>query len=240
MSGPRQFDLQRFVDAQASAIDRVRKELTAGRKRSHWMWFVFPQIAGLGHSAITLDAWKYVVSVQMHFNDMEMKVRNLFFTLLAAAIGLVGVLQGRKIELYYPDAKVSLPLVVMVAVIPISMLFYFMDRHWYHRLLQGAVKQGIEIEDANKDVLPEIQLGSKIREESPVHFSRRVWKFAFFFIRDPRFRRDGRLHSDQKIELVYKSVMWSAFVVAVAYAAINGIQIHNCTLIPFFLGNVCA
>ncbi len=43
-------DLQRFVDAQAKVIDRVRAELKAGRKMSHWMWFVFPQIKGLGHS----------------------------------------------------------------------------------------------------------------------------------------------------------------------------------------------
>jgi len=45
-------DLQRFVDAQATVIDRVRAELARGRKRSHWMWFIFPQIAGLGFSAM--------------------------------------------------------------------------------------------------------------------------------------------------------------------------------------------
>ncbi|HTP76972.1 MAG TPA: DUF1810 domain-containing protein [Rhizomicrobium sp.] len=46
------FDLERFVAAQARVIDAVRSELRAGRKASHWMWFVFPQIAGLGHSAM--------------------------------------------------------------------------------------------------------------------------------------------------------------------------------------------
>jgi uncharacterized protein (DUF1810 family) len=50
MSDP--FNLQRFVDAQERVIDDVRAELSAGRKRSHWMWFVFPQIVGLGHSAM--------------------------------------------------------------------------------------------------------------------------------------------------------------------------------------------
>jgi uncharacterized protein (DUF1810 family) len=44
------FDLQRFIDAQERVIDDVRAELSAGHKRSHWMWFVFPQIAGLGSS----------------------------------------------------------------------------------------------------------------------------------------------------------------------------------------------
>jgi uncharacterized protein (DUF1810 family) len=44
------FDLQRFVDAQAGAWETALRELGEGRKRSHWMWFVFPQARGLGHS----------------------------------------------------------------------------------------------------------------------------------------------------------------------------------------------
>ncbi len=44
-------DLQRFVDAQGPVYEQVCSELRQGRKRGHWMWFVFPQIAGLGHSA---------------------------------------------------------------------------------------------------------------------------------------------------------------------------------------------
>ncbi len=46
------FDLQRFVDAQAPVYPRVLAELRQGRKQSHWMWFIFPQLAGLGHSTI--------------------------------------------------------------------------------------------------------------------------------------------------------------------------------------------
>jgi uncharacterized protein (DUF1810 family) len=45
------FDLQRFVDAQAPVYAQVRAELVEGRKTSHWMWFVFPQLTGLGSSA---------------------------------------------------------------------------------------------------------------------------------------------------------------------------------------------
>ena len=44
--------LERFVTAQAQIYPRVLAELRAGKKQSHWMWFVFPQIAGLGHSAM--------------------------------------------------------------------------------------------------------------------------------------------------------------------------------------------
>jgi uncharacterized protein (DUF1810 family) len=45
------YDLQRFVDAQEAVYEDVMAELRAGRKRSHWMWFVFPQLRELGRSA---------------------------------------------------------------------------------------------------------------------------------------------------------------------------------------------
>ena len=45
-------DLVRFVDAQAEAHNQVVDELTDGRKRAHWMWFIFPQLTGLGHSVM--------------------------------------------------------------------------------------------------------------------------------------------------------------------------------------------
>ena len=57
MSDP--FDLERFVDAQEGVYGDVVKELASGAKRSHWMWFIFPQIAGLGHSAM---AMKYAIA----------------------------------------------------------------------------------------------------------------------------------------------------------------------------------
>jgi uncharacterized protein (DUF1810 family) len=46
------FDLQRFVNAQDPVYETVCSELRAGQKRSHWMWFIFPQLRGLGHSAM--------------------------------------------------------------------------------------------------------------------------------------------------------------------------------------------
>lgn len=51
MSDSDAFDLERFVTAQAPVIDTVLAELRAGRKLSHWMWFIFPQLRGLGHSS---------------------------------------------------------------------------------------------------------------------------------------------------------------------------------------------
>jgi uncharacterized protein (DUF1810 family) len=46
------FDLRRFVDALATVYRQVVEELSRGRKRTHWMWFIFPQLAGLGFSAM--------------------------------------------------------------------------------------------------------------------------------------------------------------------------------------------
>jgi uncharacterized protein (DUF1810 family) len=54
MSADDPFDLSRFVEAQASVYAEVIRELTAGRKTSHWMWFIFPQAAGLGVSAMSV------------------------------------------------------------------------------------------------------------------------------------------------------------------------------------------
>src|SRR5271163_4329683 len=48
------FDLERFVKAQAGVYERVCAELRAGRKQTHWMWFVFPQIRGLGSSSMAV------------------------------------------------------------------------------------------------------------------------------------------------------------------------------------------
>jgi uncharacterized protein (DUF1810 family) len=48
------FDLRRFVEAQDRAYDTVLAELRGGRKRSHWIWFVFPQIQGLGNSSTAI------------------------------------------------------------------------------------------------------------------------------------------------------------------------------------------
>ncbi|WP_432561226.1 DUF1810 domain-containing protein [Kineococcus sp. SYSU DK003] len=53
------FDLERFLDAQSSSYEQATAELRAGRKTSHWMWWTFPQIAGLGRSS---TSQRYAIS----------------------------------------------------------------------------------------------------------------------------------------------------------------------------------
>ena len=55
------YDLQRFVAAQDEVYATVLGELRAGEKRGHWMWYIFPQITGLGQSAMTK---KYAITSQ--------------------------------------------------------------------------------------------------------------------------------------------------------------------------------
>lgn len=57
MSDP--YNLERFVEAQNHNYESVLAELAAGQKRSHWMWYIFPQIAGLGRSSM---AQRYAIS----------------------------------------------------------------------------------------------------------------------------------------------------------------------------------
>ena len=70
-------DLIRFVNAQASVHDQVIAELTGGRKRTHWMWFIFPQLAGLGHSPM---AQRYAIQ------DLEQAKRFLADPILGSRL----------------------------------------------------------------------------------------------------------------------------------------------------------
>jgi uncharacterized protein (DUF1810 family) len=94
------FRLQRFVQAQDPVFDRVQAELRDGKKRSHWMWFIFPQYAGLGHSDIS-----------QHFaiSSLEEAAAYLHHPVLGprleACTRLVTQLQGKSIRLIFgsPD-----------------------------------------------------------------------------------------------------------------------------------------
>jgi uncharacterized protein (DUF1810 family) len=70
-------DLVRFLDAQSDVHDKVAKELAEGRKQTHWMWFVFPQLAGLGHSSM---AQRYAI------RDLDQARRYLAHPLLGSRL----------------------------------------------------------------------------------------------------------------------------------------------------------
>jgi uncharacterized protein (DUF1810 family) len=87
------FDLRRFVDAQARVYEDVLAELRNGAKRSHWIWFVFPQLRGLGRSA---TAQHYGIS------SLDEARAYLAHPVLGARLrectGLVAAIDGRSVD----------------------------------------------------------------------------------------------------------------------------------------------
>ncbi len=98
MSDPH--DLQRFVDAQAPVFCQVRSELRAGQKQGHWMWFIFPQLKGLGHSEM---ATRYGIGSR---EEADAYLRHpILGPRLKDCTDLVNAVEGRSIDaiLGYPD-----------------------------------------------------------------------------------------------------------------------------------------
>lgn len=91
MSDP--FDLNRFIPAQETVYSRVITELSRGRKQSHWMWYIFPQIAGLGFSAMSQ---RYAVASR---TEAEAYLAHpVLGSRLIECTGLVLAAQGRTIH----------------------------------------------------------------------------------------------------------------------------------------------
>lgn len=98
MSNP--FNLKRFLDAQADVYEDVTAELRAGMKSTHWMWFIFPQIAGLGTS---LKAVRYAISCRGE--AAAYLERPVLGPRLRECTRLVNAIEGRSIyQIFgYPD-----------------------------------------------------------------------------------------------------------------------------------------
>jgi uncharacterized protein (DUF1810 family) len=97
---PDTYHLQRFVDAQASCFAQVPAELAAGQKRTHWMWFVFPQMKGLGSSPM---AARYAIS---GFDEAKAYLAHpVLGERLRHCTALVNAVEGRSIDdiFGYPD-----------------------------------------------------------------------------------------------------------------------------------------
>ena len=132
-----------------------------------------------------IEIWKKTVDVQQHFNDIEMKIRNLAMTFIVALVGAVGFSIKEKITLGSGGDATSFPAVLLFAGVLIWMFFWFMDRHWYHRLLYGSVRQGMLIEKKLKKSGYEASLTDSIGQESPIYIAGRKMrspnKIDFFY-----------------------------------------------------------
>ena len=101
MNAPDPFNLQRFVKAQFEVFEQARAELEAGDKQSHWMWFIFPQIHGLGTSSM---ATKFAIS---SLKEAEAYLLHpVLGPRLRECTRIVNAVRGRSIEqiLHSPDS----------------------------------------------------------------------------------------------------------------------------------------
>lgn len=146
-----------------------------------------------------IEIWKKIVDVQQHFNDLELRIRNFALIVTGAFLGLGGyaIKDGGIIKAFGIEVSIA-GLVVFSAIVPLF-AFYFMDRLWYHRLLDGSVQAGIEAEAALKDLGYKVNLGSKISECSP---------FTLWLTRKTRIR------SKTKMDIFYLMLVAALLIVA--------------------------
>jgi uncharacterized protein (DUF1810 family) len=99
------FDLDRFVVAQRTAYDDVVAELRAGRKKGHWIWFIFPQLAGLGRSEmsryygiVSLNEARAYLAHPVLGPRLRQCARLLLETTGRSAADILGVIDGTKLR----------------------------------------------------------------------------------------------------------------------------------------------
>ena len=175
-----------------------------------------------------IEIWKTIVDVQRHFNDISMRIRGMFVTILLAIFAAIGFLLNKELKLEVVLFDVQFATLMPLYGIFITYLFYFIDRYWYHRLLVGSVKHAIVIEKKYKDVLPELSLSDAIGMESPYKPSCLVWCLAkVVCVRHDEFLSSGTLHSVGKIEFFYKSVIAVLVVTTLLVGVFGGITLRD-------------
>ncbi|MGZ5573748.1 MAG: DUF1810 domain-containing protein [Methylobacter sp.] len=144
------FDLNRFTSAQENIYDSVLAELRSGRKRTHWMWYIFPQIDGLGHSATSKRyAIKSLEEARQYLNHPVLGQR-----LLECAEAVFAVKCRSVSEIFgYPDdlkLKSSMTLFAYAAT-PDSVFSRVLDKYF----------------DGERDALT-LQLLDKLKTNEPI------------------------------------------------------------------------
>jgi hypothetical protein len=174
-----------------------------------------------------IDIWKTIVDVQQHFNDISMRIRSMFITILLALFASIGFLLDKKLSL-----KIGILNIQFATLLPLfgifgTYLFYSMDRYWYHRLLVGSVKHAIKIEQKYESDMPELSLSRSIGEESPYKPGLVTRWLANLLVSHDRYHETGQLHSDAKIELFYKSVVVVLILTTIMLASLGGVTIDK-------------
>lgn len=128
-----------------NSVDTPAEELTKNEQVSHY-----------------IDLYKQSVSVQMHFNDIEWRIRGLALTVATFSLGAAGVAAKDGTQV----GRVSLGTVVLAIGLLLWYAFYFVDKAWYHPLLKAAVDNGTAIEKKISESLPQANMTATITANS--------------------------------------------------------------------------
>jgi uncharacterized protein (DUF1810 family) len=115
------YDLQRFVDAQHPVYERVCTELRNGRKDTHWMWFIFPQLRGLGHSRMAT-----VFGISSREEAIEYLKHPILGPRLMGCTHLVNLVDARSISQIFgapDDMKFKSSMTLFTSVAPDHQVF---------------------------------------------------------------------------------------------------------------------
>lgn len=128
-----------------NTVEAATEELTRNEKVSHY-----------------IDLYKQSVSVQMHFNDIEWRIRGLALTVATFSLGAAGVAAKDGTQV----GCISLGTVVLAIGLLLWYAFYFVDQAWYHPLLKAAVDNGTAIEKEISESLPQANMTATITANS--------------------------------------------------------------------------
>jgi len=188
-----------------SDIEKEKKSSKKSIKPSHVLNNCFSEILAIFNfssfktdslkvSDKIFDIWTKTIDVQMHFNDIEMKIRSLALTLLSAFFVAVGYSIKENLYIVLFNSNIHLAKLLLLFAIITWSLFYLIDRFWYHRLLIGSVRHAILIEDKYKYILPELSLSNSIGKESPISI------------------KNFKIHSTLKIDIIYLTISILLFI----------------------------
>jgi hypothetical protein len=164
--------------------------------------FDFSRFVETRPSSAVVEVWKKVVEVQQHFNDLELRIRNYALTVLGGLFAVIGFAIKEHVNGW---GLVG----ILVATLVLLYAFYFMDRHWYHRLLLGSVSHGSFIENRYRRTFPEIGLTTAIGNISG---EVKVWWW-------PQV-----LHSDRRAFLFYAIIAASLFAMLISMLPLMNFQ----------------
>src|SRR5216683_5350332 len=151
----------------------------------------------------TIEAWKQTVAVQMHFNDLALRIRSFALTIIAAILVASGLGQGR--------ANIG----VLAGALIVWPAFFLMDRFWYHPLLLAAVGHGEAIEKHAQEVL-HLTISTKEGDKSLLGLATSIRAESGKPLKILHFKKTMQLRSTRKMFWYYSLIYIALWVIFLA------------------------